>query len=233
MRHNAATIVEAIGLEAIATDAKLPPLRVSSLLGEIARDVERLPRDADEIALDQALVCAAVQKAVDPPLRHHRHRLYGDRTGHGATRQRPVRARRRHRHRRCARAQPRSLRRPAKDARYFRRAPVVAAAATRGSCSTANTCCTHAASSARSSRRPRSSSRWPTWNRSTARPAMNAPAAPEAPAPAAFRGTHRGRRVRRNAQGRTWRAGRRAPMSTSTRPSHCIGACRGTSSSAG
>jgi uncharacterized protein (TIGR01319 family) len=64
MRHNAATIVEAMGLEAIATDAKLPPLRVSSLLGEIARDVERLPRDADEIALDQALVCAAVQKAV-------------------------------------------------------------------------------------------------------------------------------------------------------------------------
>lgn len=64
MRHNAATIVEAAGLESIAADANLAPLIVSNLLGEIARDVERLPHTADEVALDQALVCAAVRQAV-------------------------------------------------------------------------------------------------------------------------------------------------------------------------
>ena len=67
MRHNAATIVEAVGLEAIAADAKLAPATVSYLLGEFARDVERLPASADEVALDQALVCAAVRQAA---LRH-------------------------------------------------------------------------------------------------------------------------------------------------------------------
>ncbi len=64
MRHNAPTIVEAVGLDAIAADANLAPSRVSDLLGEITRDVERLPQGADEIALDQALVCAAVRQAV-------------------------------------------------------------------------------------------------------------------------------------------------------------------------
>jgi uncharacterized protein (TIGR01319 family) len=64
MRHNAATIVEAVGLETIAAETKLAPQTVSALLGEITRDVERLPHAADEIALDQALVCAAVRQAV-------------------------------------------------------------------------------------------------------------------------------------------------------------------------
>lgn len=64
MRHNAATIVESVGLEAIAAEARLTPARVSVLLDAIARDVECLPRNADEIALDQALVRAAVQQAV-------------------------------------------------------------------------------------------------------------------------------------------------------------------------
>jgi uncharacterized protein (TIGR01319 family) len=64
MRHNAATIVEAAGLEPIALAAGLAPARVSALLDELARDVERLPRGDDEIALDQALVCAAVRQAV-------------------------------------------------------------------------------------------------------------------------------------------------------------------------
>ena len=64
MRHNAATIAQAKGLAAIAAEAKLAPARVSIMLDEIARDVERLPHSADEIALDQALVCAAVQQAV-------------------------------------------------------------------------------------------------------------------------------------------------------------------------
>jgi uncharacterized protein (TIGR01319 family) len=67
MRHNAATIVEAVGLDAIAAQAGLTSRRVSELLGEIARDVLRLPQSADEIALDQALVSAAVHQAV---LRH-------------------------------------------------------------------------------------------------------------------------------------------------------------------
>ena len=64
MRHNAAAIVEAEGLESVAAAAKLAPERVSILLDEITRDLERLPQEADEIALDQALVCAAVKRAV-------------------------------------------------------------------------------------------------------------------------------------------------------------------------
>jgi len=56
--------VEAIGLESIAANARLAPARVSKLLDEITRDTERLPQSADEIALDQALVCAAVHQAV-------------------------------------------------------------------------------------------------------------------------------------------------------------------------
>jgi uncharacterized protein (TIGR01319 family) len=64
MRHNVAAIVEAVGIEPIAEDSRLTPSRVSSLLDEIARDVERLPQSAEEVALDQALVRAAVKLAV-------------------------------------------------------------------------------------------------------------------------------------------------------------------------
>jgi uncharacterized protein (TIGR01319 family) len=64
MRHNAATVVQAIGLESIAANAGLAPARASKLLERIANDMELLPQSADEIALDQALVCAAVQQAV-------------------------------------------------------------------------------------------------------------------------------------------------------------------------
>jgi uncharacterized protein (TIGR01319 family) len=67
MRHNAATIVESAGLEAIAASAQLAPARVTALLNTIANDIERLPATPDEIALDQALVSAAVRQAV---LRH-------------------------------------------------------------------------------------------------------------------------------------------------------------------
>src|SRR5262249_9111012 len=45
-------------------DAKLAENAVSDLLGKITRDVEHLPQSADEIAFDQALVCAAVRQAV-------------------------------------------------------------------------------------------------------------------------------------------------------------------------
>jgi uncharacterized protein (TIGR01319 family) len=64
MRHNALTIVETVGLDAIAADANLTTNTVSDLLDKITRDVEHLPRSTDEIALDQALVCAAVRQAV-------------------------------------------------------------------------------------------------------------------------------------------------------------------------
>lgn len=64
MRHNAATIVEAAGLELIAADANLAPAQVSTLLDKIARDAEHLPQNAEEISLDQALVRAAVKLAV-------------------------------------------------------------------------------------------------------------------------------------------------------------------------
>lgn len=64
MRHNAATIVETVGLEVIAVRAHLMPEQVTALLAGIAADVERLPVTAEEIALDQALVCAAVGQAV-------------------------------------------------------------------------------------------------------------------------------------------------------------------------
>ncbi len=64
MRHNAATIVEAAGLDAIARDAGLLSQRVTSLVEQFTRDVEHLPDNADEHALDQSLVCAAVRIAV-------------------------------------------------------------------------------------------------------------------------------------------------------------------------
>jgi uncharacterized protein (TIGR01319 family) len=64
MRHNATAIVEAVGLDVIAGEARLSPQRVVELLDGLAHDVKRLPEGDDEIALDQALVCAAVQLAV-------------------------------------------------------------------------------------------------------------------------------------------------------------------------
>jgi uncharacterized protein (TIGR01319 family) len=64
MRHNAANIVEVAGIDAIAADAGLEPARARAIVSEVARDVERLPRAPDEVALDQALVRAAVRQAV-------------------------------------------------------------------------------------------------------------------------------------------------------------------------
>jgi len=64
MRHNAATIVESAGMEAISREARLAPERVSALLADFARDVGALPQTADERALDQALARAAVRYAV-------------------------------------------------------------------------------------------------------------------------------------------------------------------------
>jgi len=64
MRHNVVTVIEAVGLEFIAGDARLDPARVRTLLAGIAQDLERLPQSAEEIALDQALVRGAVKLAV-------------------------------------------------------------------------------------------------------------------------------------------------------------------------
>jgi uncharacterized protein (TIGR01319 family) len=64
MRHNALTIVEAVGLDAIAADSNLATSAVTDLIGKITRDVEHLPQGTEEIALDQALACAAVSQAV-------------------------------------------------------------------------------------------------------------------------------------------------------------------------
>lgn len=64
MRHNAATIVEVVGMKSIADDAGLAPSRAAALLAEIARDVERLPQTPEETALDHALARTAVKHAV-------------------------------------------------------------------------------------------------------------------------------------------------------------------------
>jgi uncharacterized protein (TIGR01319 family) len=64
MRHNAANIVELVGVDAIAAEAGLDAARVEALVTEISGDFDRLPRTADEVALDRALVRAAVRHAV-------------------------------------------------------------------------------------------------------------------------------------------------------------------------
>jgi uncharacterized protein (TIGR01319 family) len=64
MRHNAATIAEAAGIERIAADAGLDAERVCALLAVITHDVGRLPQSEDEHALDRALARAAVRLAV-------------------------------------------------------------------------------------------------------------------------------------------------------------------------
>lgn len=64
MRHNAATLVEAAGLERIAQQARLEPARVSVLLEKVCADVGHLPQTPEEAAFDRALARAAVSIAV-------------------------------------------------------------------------------------------------------------------------------------------------------------------------
>lgn len=64
MRHNAATIVEAAGLESIAQDAGLRTEQVEALIAHVTEDVERLPQTVEERALDRALARAAVKLSV-------------------------------------------------------------------------------------------------------------------------------------------------------------------------
>lgn len=65
MRHNAPTIVEAVGLERIALDSGLEPERANALLHKICADIGHLPQTPDEAAFDQALARAAIRIAVD------------------------------------------------------------------------------------------------------------------------------------------------------------------------
>ncbi len=64
MRHNAATIVEAAGLDVIAAAAGVAPERATQMIEQVSREVERLPQHADEVALDEALAGAAIGLAV-------------------------------------------------------------------------------------------------------------------------------------------------------------------------
>lgn len=65
MRHNAATIVELAGMDAIAARACLAAEEISAQLAAICADVERLPATSAERAFDEALAWAAVRVAVE------------------------------------------------------------------------------------------------------------------------------------------------------------------------
>ena len=64
MRHNARTIAEAAGIEALAERLGIAAGRLDAKLDEIAADVERLPQNAEDTAVDEALAWTAVRIAV-------------------------------------------------------------------------------------------------------------------------------------------------------------------------
>lgn len=64
MRHNAEAIVESIGLDAISARSGLGKSDVTQFLVRVAADVEYLPQNPQEAALDEALAWAAVRLAV-------------------------------------------------------------------------------------------------------------------------------------------------------------------------
>lgn len=65
MRHNAQAIAEAAGIEVIARDAGLSVEVARERIDSLAREVERLPGDADEYLLDRALARSAVRLAAE------------------------------------------------------------------------------------------------------------------------------------------------------------------------
>ncbi len=67
MRHNATSILEAAGIEAIAADAGLSAARLATLVRHAHEEIEWLPQSREEHAVDHALARAAVRLAV------HRH----------------------------------------------------------------------------------------------------------------------------------------------------------------
>jgi uncharacterized protein (TIGR01319 family) len=62
MRHNAAAVVEAAGIDAVAADSGLDEKQIRALLGRLK--AEDLPSSAEEEALDRALARAAIGIAV-------------------------------------------------------------------------------------------------------------------------------------------------------------------------
>ena len=64
MRHNAAAIVAAVGLEVIATRAGIAPDDATIVLSRLESNVEMLPATAAEMQMDDALVRAAVDIAM-------------------------------------------------------------------------------------------------------------------------------------------------------------------------
>lgn len=64
MRHNAATIVETVGLDQFAAETNIPVGEIDRLLQLIEADVERLPQSALETAFDTALARNAIRVAV-------------------------------------------------------------------------------------------------------------------------------------------------------------------------
>lgn len=64
MRHNARTIIDTCGADAVAREAGIAEDELDSLLAAIVADVERLPANEREIAFDRALARAAIRLAV-------------------------------------------------------------------------------------------------------------------------------------------------------------------------
>ena len=64
VRHNAAAIAAEVGIEAIAADAAMPVAAAEAAIAALHRNVDALPRDASQFALDAALVRAAIRVAV-------------------------------------------------------------------------------------------------------------------------------------------------------------------------
>lgn len=64
MRHNATSILEAAGIEAIAADAGLSAARLATLVQRAHEEIEWLPQGSEEHAVDHALARAAVRLAV-------------------------------------------------------------------------------------------------------------------------------------------------------------------------
>jgi uncharacterized protein (TIGR01319 family) len=64
MRHNAKTLVETVGLDRLASLARVHAERAAAILEDFARDVERLPQSDDERRVDRALAHAAIDIAV-------------------------------------------------------------------------------------------------------------------------------------------------------------------------
>ena len=64
MRHSAASVVEAAGVDRIAADTGMSPAEVETMLAHIAKNIEGIPQTPAERAFDRALLLAAIRIAV-------------------------------------------------------------------------------------------------------------------------------------------------------------------------